>query len=440
MFNRSQKHILRLIIIVLILHDFGGLAAGETKATFPLSAPPELARIIAEGLSNNQAIQALEAEVKAFGERIESAGALPDPKVGIAALNMPTDSFRFDEEAMTQKQIAVEQTVPWLSKLDLKSETVAHNARLKAAELASARLSLARDIADTYYEIGYVAQSQEINAKLMEMVRRIRRDAENNYAVGKGLQQNIFQADVELSRLRDEAIMLENRRRTLADRINALLNRQTYRPLDPPAKLPQPDFNLNISQLKQTALSANPELEGLKSGTDRARAEIKLAEKEYFPDFNFRLAYGQRDEDFTGRDLPDFFTAAVMMDVPLWHRTKQSRDVAAAGHQLRSAENRYTDLRRRLPHQINTLVSEIEDTRQRHLLYRDELIPQAEQWARSALDAYEVGKVPFDTMIDARIRLLRYERDASRLKFTIYQKRAALEALVGQPLREKGAP
>ncbi|MFP4533654.1 MAG: TolC family protein [Desulfobacterales bacterium] len=436
MSNRRKKYFINLLVMGLIIVGLYFAAHAEPAISLPISAPPELDRIIDEGLSNNQSIQALEAEVQALKERTESSGALPDPKVGIAALNMPTDSFRFDEEAMTQKQIAVEQTVPWPAKLDLKSETVAQNARIKAAELASARLSLARNIAEAYYEIGYVAQSQEINAKLMDMVRRIRRDAENNYSVGKGLQQNIFQADVELSRLRDEAIMLENRRGTLPDRINALLNRATYRPVDPPTKLPQPDFNLSINQLKQAAFSANPELEGLKSGTDRARAEIKLAEKEYFPDFNFRLAYGQRDEDFTGRDLPDFFTAAVMLDVPLWHRTKQSRDVAATSHQLRSAENRYTDLRRRLPHQINTLVSEIEDTRQRYQLYHDELISQAEQWARSALDAYEVGKVPFDTMIDARIRLLRYERDASRLKFTIYQKRAALEALAGQPLTE----
>lgn len=437
MSNRFKKHFIHLLITNLVFIGLSPAVYGESATSLSISAPPELARIISEGLSNNQSIQALEAEVKALGERIGSADALPDPKVGLAALNMPTDSFRFNEEAMTQKQIAVEQTVPWLSKLDLKSQTVAQNARKKAAELASARLSLARDIADAYYEMGYVAQSQEINAKLMEMVRRIRRDAENGYAVGEGLQQNIFQAEVELSRLRDEAIRLKNRRRSLADRINALLNRQTYRPVDPPAKLPQPDFELDLARLKQTAVTASPELEGLKAGQDSARTEIELAEKAYYPDFNFRLAYGQRDEDFTGRDLPDFFTAAVMMDVPLWHRTKQSKELAAASHQLRSAENRYTDLRRRLPYQINTLVSEIEDTRQRHQLYTDELIPQAEQWARSALDAYEVGKVPFDTMIDAHIRLLRYERDASRFKFTIYQKRAALEALVGGPLPTK---
>ncbi len=429
----TNKPIHRILGGLLVI----GLCAagyGETEASPPISAPPALARIIAEGARNNQFLKALEAEVEAAKERIVSAGALPDPKIGVAALNMPTDSFRFDEEPMTQKQIAVEQTVPWLSKLGLKSEAMSKNARLKAAELTSAKLSLARDIANDYYEIGYVTQSQKINAKLRKMVRRIRRDAESRYAVGKGLQQNIFQAEVELSRLQDEAIMLENRRQTLVDHINALLNRKAYQPIEPPENLPAPDFALNISQLKQTAFSTNPDLERLKAGAERAQADLKLSQKAYYPDFNFRLAYGQRDEDFSDRDLPDFFSAAVMIDIPVWHRTKQAKEFAAAGHQLRSAENRYTDFKRRLPYEIKTLAAEIEDTLQRYQLYVNELLLQAEQWARSSLDAYEVGKAPFDTMIDARMRVLRYKREASRLKFTIYQKRADLEVLVGKPL------
>ena len=429
-----KKHLFLLLVTGLIIGGVCPPAHSESEMSLPISASPVLGRLISEGLANNQTIQALEAETEAAKERIDSAGALPDPKIGIAALNMPTDSFRFDKEPMTQKQIAVEQTVPWLSKLDLKSKVMSKNARVKAVELASARLSLARDIAIAYYETGYVAKSQAINAQLIDMLRRVRRDAQSRYAVGKALQQDIFQADVEVSRLRDEAIMLENQRQTLADRLNSLLNRKSFQPVDPPENLPAPDFELDISQLKQTAFAGSPDLEKLKINADRARTDIELAEKAYYPDFNFRLAYGQRDEDFNDRDLPDFFTAAVMLDIPLWHRSKQAREVAAAEHQLRSAESSYMNLKRRLPYQINTLADEIKNTRKRYYLYIDELLSQAKQWARSALDAYEVGKVPFDTMIDARLRVLRYEREASRLKFTVYQKRAALEALVGGSL------
>ena len=59
---------------------------------------------------------------------------------------------------------------------------------------------------------------------------------------------------------------------------------------------------------------------------------------------------------------------------------------------------------------------------------------QAEQWASSALSAYVVNKVEFNTMINAQIRLLRFELKSKQYLFNIYQKRAELEELLGGPL------
>ncbi|MFP4158769.1 MAG: TolC family protein [Desulfobacterales bacterium] len=183
--------------------------------------------------------------------------------------------------------------------------------------------------------------------------------------------------------------------------------------------------------MAESALAGNPDLKGMQAAIRGAEAETRLAEKDYYPDFNIRLTYGQRDEDRTGRDLPDFFSAAVAMDIPLWHKSKQSREVAAASENQRSARSRYHDLKTRLPYRISSLAAEIKDSRRRYQLYKNELIPQAGQWARSALDAYEVDRVEFDTMIQARIRVLNYRREASRLFYNIYQKRAELEAWIG---------
>jgi len=47
-----------------------------------------------------------------------------------------------------------------------------------------------------------------------------------------------------------------------------------------------------------------------------------------------------------------------------------------------------------------------------------------------------VGKVEFNTMINVQIRLLRFELQADRYLFQIYQKRAELEEVLGGPLIE----
>ena len=87
-----------------------------------------------------------------------------------------------------------------------------------------------------------------------------------------------------------------------------------------------------------------------------------------------------------------------------------------------------------MPYQVDSLATEIKNTQKNYKLYVDALLVQSEQWARSSLAAYEVGKVEFNTMVNAQIRLLRAELQAKRYLYTIYQKLAELEELIGGPL------
>jgi outer membrane protein TolC len=93
----------------------------------------------------------------------------------------------------------------------------------------------------------------------------------------------------------------------------------------------------------------------------------------------------------------------------------------------------YRNLAESLPFRVDALVTEIRDTQKNYNLYADALLVQSEQWARSALSAYEVGKIEFNTMINAEIRLLRNELRAKRYVYTIYQKLAELEETIGGP-------
>ena len=62
----------------------------------------------------------------------------------------------------------------------------------------------------------------------------------------------------------------------------------------------------------------------------QSEVEINLAKKEYWPDMDFKVAYGQRDDDPTGGDRPDFFSATVTIKFPLWAKSRQNKKLAAA--------------------------------------------------------------------------------------------------------------
>ncbi len=427
----------RLLFAFASILFLSAVLSGGAKGETTIWAPPPLAKIIEEGLQQNQDIQSLQALVEASKELVPFAGALEDPRLGIGLLNLPTDTFDFDQEPMTQKQVFVAQKVPWFGKLDLRSQRQGLEASRQIALLEAKKLELARKIAFTYYEIGLTAKSLEINKRLTDMVSQLLRVAETRYASGMGLQHDVLQAQVELSKLLDKKIMLGKKRRILEDNINALLNRASFSSIAPPERPVYPDLQLAVKMLQQQALKNNPWLKAKLADIDRAVVETKLAEKDYWPDMDFKVAYGQREDSQTGQERADFLSGLVVFKVPLWQKNRQDKKLAASKKKHEAALKAYRNLAATLPHRVDAIATEIVDIQKNYRLYVDALMVQAEQWAHSALAAYEVGKVEFNTMINAQVRLLRLELQAERYLFQIYQKRAELEEVLGSALKPR---
>lgn len=439
--RRIMKNIMhfliRSLVIIIGMLYMGSATAQPSRDAPPTWTPPELVKIIEEGLTQNKEIQSLESYLAKLKEEIPLAGSLADPRIGIGILNLPVDTFRFDKEPMTKKELFIAQKIPWFGKLSLKTQVAVLKANRQEAILTAKRLELARQIATTYFELGFVATSQEINARLTGMVDQILRVAETGYTAGRGLQQDILLAQVELSKLLDEKIILEKKRRTLEDRINELLNRKSFIPVKPPREIIWPDPILNVKELQARALKQNPWIKVRKAEVNQAGLEIELALKDYWPDMDFKVAYGQRDEDKTGRDLDDFISASVVMNIPLWKNSRQDKRLAAARKSYQSAMKSCQNLIESLPHKVDALTAEVSYTQNSYRLMADALIVQAEQWAQSSMAAYKVGKVEFATMISAWMQLLRLELQAEKYLFNIYQKLAELEEVIGGPILQK---
>ena len=403
-------------------------------AQSPIWAPASLKLLIKEGLANNQSLKSIKYQFEALTEQVTAAGALADPRLGIGLMNMPTDTFRFDQEPMTQKQIFIAQKIPWSGKRALMSEDAQWSAKQKEMMLDAQRLMLSRNIADAWYELGFITKSREINDRMIELVDRILNAAESRYATGRGQQQNIFQAQVERSKLDTEQISLKSKRRVIENRINSLLNRTAYQPVVYVNDLEEPGIQLSLPDLKSIAQAKNPEIKIREYEIAQAKTRINLAEKDYWPDFDIMAAYGQRDESRSGQDWADFFSTTVSINLPVWQNSKQDKKLAAATAMHQASIQSYENLLEKISHQLDGLATEIINLQDNYSLYQQSLLPQAKNWARSALDAYEVGKVEFDTMINARMRLLMFELQAERYRVDVYKKRAELEVLIGQAL------
>lgn len=99
----------RAAILAGLILIFSGTCTPSAEIPYGLS------KLVREAVANNREIQSLEEKARALREEAPFAGSLKDPSVGIAISNLPTDSFVFDQEPMTQKQISLDQQIPWFA-------------------------------------------------------------------------------------------------------------------------------------------------------------------------------------------------------------------------------------------------------------------------------------------------------------------------------------
>lgn len=420
----------RLLLAMSVIFLGFTTSSGQTQ-----TLPPELATLAAEAMQNNQELRSLEEKVEALRVAAPAAGALQDPMVGFALANIPIDTFKFDQEPMTQKQLFVSQKFPWFGTLALTEQVATLNAVEQDKMLQARRLAIARQIAETWYDLQYLEQNLEVNTRLTAIVGQILKVAETRYSTGVGLQQDILAAQVQLSELIEENVTLNNRKRFLADRLGALLNRpDTYSQEKTKLEIPEA-VAVSRQALVAHALHTSPLFEAQRVAIDRARLNVNLAEKDYMPNIDVRLTYGQREDNpLNGEDRADFVSFGATFSVPLWQDTKQDNKLDAALRRLASAEKALKGLELALPHRIDGVLAEIESNRENHKLFAEALSFQARQLADSSLAAYSVGKVEFNTMLAARLRLERVELKSEKYKFDVYKKLAELEEIVGSPL------
>lgn len=387
-----------------------------------------LSSLVEEAYQNNQDLLSMTENAQALRAEAPFSGSLQDPVVGIGLLNLPVDTFDFDQEPMTQKQLFASQKFPWFGTLDLRQQASELKALEADYQVRSKRLEIAKSLAEAWYDLGFVGKGLEVNENLKTIVTQVLRVAETRYATGEGLQQDILAGQVEHSELIDERVNLSSRENVIRTRIGSLLNRGNFFETNGPLSLEKPDEVPERTYLNRIAIQLNPLIQAREVAIDRAKVEVQLAEKAYLPDFDLRFAYGERE------DLPDFVSATVGMTVPLWQSTRQDSKLAAAKKRLGAAKKSLQGLRQTLPHSIDRVLAEIEGARDSYSLLSEALSVQAAHLADASLSAYSVGKVEFDTMLSARTRLLRIELKAERYKYQIYKKMAELEELIGTNL------
>lgn len=420
-----MPRLLRIFFSCLFLLSLPAFASSE-----PTKSVLNLDQLVAEAFENNPEILAAKKREEVFREKVPQSWALEDPMLGLGVVNLPTN-FSFRDEDMTMKEISISQKFPFPGKRPLMREMAEKEADAVSAEVGDRANRVIREIKAAYFELSHVYRAKEVTQRNKQILETLAKIAETRYATGEGIQQDVLKAHVEISRMADELIMLDQKRVALEAKLHSLLNRTGGVSIGEPEELMFRRFPFTLDELQKTALEVNPTLKAMKTMIESKEKAHGLAKLDYYPDFTFKFAYGQRDNgpEMNRRDL---LTGMVEMNIPIFYESKQNHKVAEALADLQAFQAQYRAMKNEVFYMIANMTSMLQRTERQLELYKTGIIPQAGIQVKSALSAYTVNKIDFMALLDSQMTLYRYELEYHEA-LTEYEKNlSGLEAAVGK--------
>lgn len=391
---------------------------------------------VAKAVRDSPSLAEMRTRYEALSEVPSQAGSLPDPMVNIGAANFPLDTFNRAQEPMTQLKFGVSQAFPFPGKLALKEEAAEHDAKAAEHSVDEARLQLIRKVKNKWWQLYYVDRALETVKQNQTLLEQFIKVAKTKYETGKGLQQDVLLAQLELSKLLDREIQLDGIRRQQAIQLNILMDETPEASVTLPEEVGRglPDL-ASESALYEQAEGARPLLRQLETNIEAAQSRLDLAKREYYPDFTVGMTYGNRtgmNPMPRGGDRADFFSVVVGVKVPLYAGRKQSRAVVQRGLDVQTRRFALQDEWGLVRGAIAAAVTDYERATQQLLLFEKGIVPQAQQTVKSMLAGYQVSEVDFLNLVRSQITLFNYELQYWKALSDAKQALAQLEAAVGE--------
>lgn len=387
-------------------------APASTGTTFAASNIGEftaISALIAEALQNNPEIQAAQWEREAARQRISPAEALDDPILEAGVINAPLASSTFNREDMTMKMIGLSQRVPFPGKRGLRKDVAVKDAEAVEYGYAENVNRVARDIRVAYYDLGLTLEMIRLAEKNKVILEELLHIAEDHYAVGRGNQADVLKAQIQVSRMDDELLRLGRERPVIEAELIRTLARNEGKAAPIPGPPQLHEEILNLESLREIAVAQRPQLLALQSLVARNDKALELARKNYYPDFDVRMSYGQRDNMLDNSRRPDMVSLTVAINLPVWRVNKLGPREAESQALRDQAMNMYQAQRNEVISRLRREVATAEQNLKSARLYRTAILPQARLTVESALAAYRVNRVDFMTLLDSRITVFNYE-------------------------------
>jgi cobalt-zinc-cadmium efflux system outer membrane protein len=360
--------------------------------------------LIPEALKNNPEILAAQAGVQVSEFKIPQAKALPDPMFMFGYQNEGYSNYTYGEMQGAQWMFSGTQMFPFWGKRALKGEMAAQETESLKAVAKGLHLKTVSRIKELYFDLLFAYKNKELIKDRTELFARIEEAALSRYASGMAPQQEVLMAQTEKYMLLEKEEMNNQKIQAAEGMLNVTLGREVQSPLGRPQVPVYTTYPYRLDELLNMARENSPEIMSKGKMIKGAEVKVRMAEREYYPDFTLGANLFKRTGAFE-----DMWSLTAQINIPLFFRQKQRKGVLESKAVLSQGKQELQAAQNMLASNLRDSYSMVKSAERLMELYKEGLIPKTVQDFQLALSGYTAGKVEAITVISRLKALLEFE-------------------------------
>jgi cobalt-zinc-cadmium efflux system outer membrane protein len=398
----------------------------SVRAAWAQEGPPlTLDAALTEALASNPELIALRRQFEAAQQRPAQERFLAAPTLEAQIWQWPINTLNPANTNMYMFMFS--QDIPGPGKRRLREAVVAKEVELAETDIAVQARGVVERVKRAYAELFLARKAIEVHHGSIDLLRQLADVAQAKYTTGRISQQDVLKAVVELSRVHDHLITLDEQAQLAEAQLNTLLDRPGGAAIGPLADPHERVLLPAADALQQLAIAHQPEVMMARLGVERAEAQLAVVNREYNPDFFAMGGYMLMPKD---RDAWMGKIGITWPNAP-WSRRRLNAQRAEATADIASANARVRAVENQLRLAVQQAYVRVKAAEQRAALLRTTVLPQSEQTLEVSRVAYQTDRVDFLAIIDNERVWLDTQLDYYRALSDLEQALAELERAIG---------
>lgn len=385
--------------------------------------------VVSEVLSNNPSLKAARADWEAAQERVPQARAWEDPKFEVDAtagrfVTVPANSF-------ADQKFMLEQPLPLSGKNRLQGKAAQADALIAREQLRREELDAIKKARVAYFQLANAYAQLDVNRRNVDLLKQFVEISRDKFKVGARSESDVLTAETALAKLEEDEADIQRQISEAQVELNRLMNRPPEAMLPHPAASDFRPLNLSLEKLEGLTVANRPELFLAQQKIDAAQARLDSAKKEWFPDPAFRVEADRYNDAAQAISEVD---AGFSVNLPWFNRAKYKAAVRENRKMLESAQAESKAAMEDALSMVQNQFIEVETFHHHTELYKNKLLPLAQQAAGAKLSGYQTDKESFLDLLAAQQNV--HEVEAMYWDHLMHYQiaLAELESLVGSSL------